>query len=95
MQKYCAKRKTSAKNLEIKIDSRFALIPGYPNLRRFANGIFTDNHHWTVHEYKAMMKVIMGTLVGICPPEGLMLVREYLHIHRLSHYVVHSDKNLG
>ena len=93
MQKYWAKRKISAKNLEIEI--RFALIPGYPNLRRFANGIFTDNHHWTVHEYKAMMKVIMGTLVGICPPEGLMLVREYLHIHRLSHYAVHSDKTLG
>jgi len=95
MLKFWAKKKISAKDLEIEIDSRFALIPGYPNLRRFANGIFTDNHHWTVHEYKAMMKVILATLVGICPPEGLAFVREYLHIHRLSHYPIHSDKTLN
>ena len=81
-------------DLRKEFDSRFALMPGYPNLRRFVNGILTENHHWTVHEYKAMMKVIVGVLAGICPPEGIQLVKEYLHIHRLSHYHVHTEKSL-
>ena len=42
-----------------------------------------------------MMKVILAALVGICPLEGLALVREYLHIHCLSHYPVHADKTLN
>ena len=89
------KRKVSKGAVKTEIDSRFAMIPGYPNLRRFARGVFTSTHHWTVHEYKAMMKVAVGILEGVCPPEGLALMIEYLHIHRLSHYAVHTEESLG
>ena len=80
--------------VKAEIDSRFALVPGYPNLRRFPNGVFTENHHWTVHEYKAMMKITVAVLAGVCPPEGIRLIREYLHIHRLSHYAAHTSTSL-
>jgi hypothetical protein len=42
-----------------------------------------------------MMKVAVGILEGICPPEGIALLLEYLHIHRLSHYAIHTDESLG
>jgi hypothetical protein len=41
-----------------------------------------------------MMKVIVGILEGICPPEGIALVIEYLHIYRLSHYAINTDESL-
>jgi hypothetical protein len=41
-----------------------------------------------------MMKVIVGALVGICPTEGVTLVREYLHIHQLVYYSCHTEKSL-
>ena len=31
--------------VKAEIDSQFALVPRYPNLCRFPNGIFTENHH--------------------------------------------------
>ena len=31
--------------MKAEIDSRFTLVPGYPNLRRFSNGVFTENHY--------------------------------------------------
>jgi hypothetical protein len=54
------KQKVSKRAVKTEIDSRFAIIPGYSNLWRFARGVFTSTHHWTVHEYKAMMKVAVG-----------------------------------
>jgi hypothetical protein len=77
------------------LDVRFMAMPTYRNLRRFHKGIFTQKHHWTVHEVKAMMKVIMGVLVGVCPTDGLELCREYLHIHVLAQHTVHSEETLG
>src|SRR2546423_1118136 len=74
------------KEIEMEVDCQFVLVSGYPNLHRFANGVFTENYHWTVHEYKAMRKVTVGMLAGLCPSEGIRLIREYLHIHHLSHY---------
>ena len=49
----------------MEVDCQFVLVSGYPNLHRFANGVFTENHHWTVHEYKAMRKVTVGMLAGL------------------------------
>jgi hypothetical protein len=40
----------------------------------------------TCHEMKNMMRQTIGCLVGLCPPEGISFVRDYLHIHRLSHW---------
>ena len=69
-------------------------MPGYLNLWRFSHGILSQKHPWAVYEFKAMMKVMVGVLTGICPPEGLALLQEYFHIHCLSHYSVHSNESL-
>ena len=89
-----AKKDCTKAQIDTELDSRFALMPLYPDLRRFRNGILTEDHGWTVHEYKNMMKVIVGALVGICPPEGIALVREYLHIHCLTRYNTHTEESL-
>src|ERR1700737_4684430 len=47
-----------------------------------------------MHEYKAIMSVILGVLSGVCPNDAIDLVREYLHIFRLSHYTAHTDASL-
>src|SRR3984885_9767886 len=80
--------------LRAEFDARFALMPTYSEGRSFRNGIFTEKHFWSVHDMKQMMKVVVGALVGICPPEGVRLVREYLHIHRLAHYSCHTEESL-
>jgi hypothetical protein len=77
------------------LDRRFITMAGYQNMRRFSNGVFTQNHHWTVHEHKQMMKVILGVLQGICPMDGIDLVREYIHIHQLCHYAAHTERTMG
>ena len=41
-----------------------------------------------------MMKVTVGILAGVCPPEGIRLIHKYLHIHQLSHYVAHTSASL-
>jgi len=41
-----------------------------------------------------MMKVIVGCLVGLCPVDGIDLMREYLHIHRLAYYSVHTEDSI-
>ena len=83
----------SKAQLKMEFDSRFALIPGYTGLRRFEHGVLTKTHAWTVHEYKEMMKVILGALIGLCPSEGIHLVMEYLDVHRLAHYSCHTDEH--
>ena len=85
----------SKAQLKMEFDSRFALIPGYTGLRRFEHGVLTKTHAWTVHEYKEMMKVILGALIGLCPSEGIHLVMEYLDVHRLAHYSCHTDESLA
>ena len=80
--------------LKAEFDARFALMPTYANGRKFHDGIFTEKHFWSVHDMKQMMKVVVGAVVGICPPEGVRLVREYLHIHRLAHYSCHTEESL-
>lgn len=44
---------------------------------------------------KDMMREAIGYFIGICPPEGISLVRDYLYIHRLSHYSVHTEESLA
>jgi hypothetical protein len=80
--------------LDIEIDTRFALVPGYLGLVRFREGILSQKHHWTVHEIKEMMRVMVGCLSGLCPPEGIALIREYLHVQRLAYYSVHTDTSI-
>src|SRR5579859_7001719 len=94
---YGEKQQPRASNDQVnqEFDARFALMPSAMQLRRFPSRIFADNHHWTVDQLKNMMKIIIGALVGICPPEGIDLTREYLHIHFLSHYNCHTDGENG
>ena len=80
--------------IESELDCRFTLIPPFKELRRFSRGILAQDHHWTVDEIKDMTKIMVGALYGICPAEGIALLREYLHIHRLSHYLVHTEDSL-
>ena len=79
----------------MEFNSRFALMPGYTSIRRFEHGVLTKTHTWTVHEYKEIMKVIIGALIGLCPTEGIHLVMQYLDIHRLAHYSCHTDESLA
>ena len=85
----------SKAQLKMEFDSRFALIPEYTGLQQFEHGVLTKTHAWTVHEYKEMMKVILGALIGLCPSEGIHLVMEYLDVHRLAHYSCHTDESLA
>ena len=94
MRKIWRDKDFSEAALESELDCRFALMPKFKDLRRFSHDILSEDHHWTVHEYKAMMKVMVGALQGICPSEGIALLREYLHIHRLSHYIIHTEESL-
>jgi hypothetical protein len=41
------------------------------------------------------MRQVVGCLIGICLTEGISLMRDYLHIHQLSHYTVHTDESLA
>jgi hypothetical protein len=41
-----------------------------------------------------MMKVIVAALDGICPKQAIQVMRDYLHIHMLSHYETHSEQSL-
>jgi hypothetical protein len=77
------------------LDLRFMYMTPYPGLRRFSDGVYTQDHHWTMREYKDIMRVNLGVLHGLCPPEGISLLREYIHIHRLSHYPAHTDESLS
>jgi hypothetical protein len=85
---------TIIKVVDSEIDVRFAPVLGWVGMRHFKVGILSQNHHWSMHEVKDMMRQIMGCLVGICPGEVLRLIREYLHIHRLSYYSIHSEQSL-
>jgi len=82
-------------DVDIEIDARFALVPSWTGMRWFREGIISQTHPWTCHEMKDMMRQAIGCLIGICPPEGISLMRDYLHIHRLSHYTVHTDESLA
>jgi hypothetical protein len=81
--------------VDVEIDARFALVPGWTGMRWFREGIISQTHPWTCHEMKDMMRQVIGCLVGLCPPEGISLIRDYLHIHRLSHYTVHTEESLA
>src|SRR5436190_2810530 len=70
-------------------------MPGYTGIRRFEHEVLTKTHAWTVHEYKEIMKVIIGALIGLCPTEGIHLVMQYLDIHQLAHYSYHTGESLA
>ena len=82
-------------DVDVEIDARFALVPGWTGMRWFREGIVSQTHPWTCHEMKDMMRQTIGCLAGLCPPEGISLIRDYLHIHRLSHYNVHTEESLA
>ena len=93
--RYWKEKRINKKTILQEIDKRFMYVTAYPRLRRFSSGIFTEDHHWTMREYKDIMRVTPAVLHGICPSEGMKLLREYLHIHRLSHYTVHTETSLN
>jgi hypothetical protein len=85
----------SQTDLDVEIDARFALVPQYTGLKHFKEGMLSQEYHWTVHEIKEMMRVMMpGYVSGLCPPEGLVLLREYLHLSRLAYYSIHTEESL-
>jgi Plavaka transposase len=93
-KKPSGKGRYAKKHLYRELDRRFMYIPAHRHLTRFHNGVFSQNHGWTMKEYKNMMKIIMGVLAGICHLDGIDLLREYLHIHRLANYHVHTAQSL-
>jgi hypothetical protein len=82
--------KTSIVN---EIDARFSQLPPYPGLKTFANGI-SRTERWTGNEYKAMAKVLLPTIQDILSDDMVKLVREYLDIIQIGHYISHTDKTV-
>ena len=80
----------SYSKLEGEIDARFSQLPPYPGLRHFRAGL-TPTQRWTGNEYKAMAKVFLGLIRDLLPRSVIQLVRSYLDIIRLAHYVSHSE----
>jgi len=94
-QVWCTEKGKKIEELDTELNARFALMPQYQGLRRFSNGIFSQKlHHWSVYEVVAIMKVIIGALFGLLPSEAFPLLKEYLHIHYISHYSVHTEESL-
>ena len=85
---------TSDAALTAELDARFQHVPTYPGLRWFRSGI-SKLKRWTGKEYKGMMWVWMGVSRGLGGDILNSMVKEYLDIHRLSHYPSHSDATLG
>jgi hypothetical protein len=79
--------------LNTELDARFQHVPSYPGLRWFRNGI-SKLKRWTGKEYKGMIRVWMGVSHGLGGDILNSMAKEYLDIHRLSHYPSHSDANL-
>jgi hypothetical protein len=76
------------------IDARFSQIPPYPKLRAFRQGI-TSTSRWTGNEFKNMLRVYLGVVRDLLPPAGVKLIKVYLDIHRLAHYVSHTESTLS
>jgi hypothetical protein len=95
MTRNAALKNVTADSLAEELDARFAIMPVHQNVRRFANGVLSQKHSWSVYEFKAMMKVIVGVLTGLCPPNAFPLLLEYLHIHYIAHYSCHTAKSLA
>ena len=71
IQKWRGVRGVADADVCIEIDSRFALVPKWTSMRWFKEGIISQRHSWSVHEFKDMMRQIIGVMIGICPPEGI------------------------
>jgi Plavaka transposase len=87
------KAKGSSEKTKGEIDARFSQIPPYPTLRAFRKGLSTTNR-WTGNEYKQMLRVYIGVIKGLVPDSVVEIVKFYLHVHRLSHFVSHTDDTL-
>ena len=83
-----SKRKTRGE-----IDARFSQLPPYPGLRSFREGISLTSR-WQGNEFKNMLKVYLGVIVGLVPSDIIRLVKAYLDVHRLAHYVSHSESTI-
>jgi len=94
-QVWCAEKGKKIEELNAKLNARFAVMSQYQGLRWFRNGIFSQKlHHWSVYEVVAIIKVIIGALSGFLPLEAFPLLKEYLYIHYISHYSVHTEDSL-
>jgi hypothetical protein len=87
-------KKISQINLDIEIDTRFALIPKYPDLKYFNEGILSQKYHWIIHEIKKMMRIMIYYLNGLYPSEGFILLWEYLYLSYLIYYSIHTEESL-
>ena len=93
-----AKRKRSAgmtkrpskRKVRGEIDARFSHLPPYPGLRSFREGI-TLTSRWQGNEFKNMLKVYLEVVMGLVPSDIIRLIKAYLDVHRLAHYISHSE----
>lgn len=75
-------------------DARFSHLPPYSALRQFRKGISMTSR-WTGNEFIAMMQCYAGVAKGLIPEDASRLIKSYLDIHRLAHYVSHTEETLG
>jgi hypothetical protein len=85
--------KASKRKIRGEIDARFSHLPPYPDLRSFREGI-TLTSRWQGNEFKNMLKVYLGVVMGLVPSDVIQMIKSYLDIHRLSHYISHTESTL-
>jgi hypothetical protein len=83
----------STKEATGEIDAPFSQIPPYSGLRHFRRGIYVISR-WQGNEFKSMLQTYLGVMKGLVPDNALKLVQTYLDIHRMSHYMSHSEATL-
>ena len=87
------KPKSSKRKTRGEIDARFSHLPPYPDLRSFCEGI-TLTSRWQGNEFKNMLKVYLRVVTGLVPSDVIRMIKSYLDIHRLSHYISHTESTL-
>ena len=75
-----ARKADSKQKVRGEIDVRFSHIPLYPGLRAFHDGI-TLTSRWQGNEFKNMLKVYLGVVIGLLPTDVIRLIKAYLDIH--------------
>jgi len=75
------------------LDARFSHLPPYPKLRAFRRGI-SKTSKWTGNEFRNMIKVYLPLIRDMLTEDMARLVRLYLDIDMLAHYISHTDSTV-
>lgn len=77
------------------IDRRFKVLPPFPTLKHFRNGV-TRISQWTGNEFRAMVRVFLGVIVHApnISPVAVAAVRALLDFLFICHFDFHDNTSL-